>query len=60
MYLWMKVSKDEFEYPEIIADTQKELAMLCGVKRETISTAIKKAKMKGYKSQYVKVEISDD
>ena len=37
MDIWMKVSADEYEFPLQIADTQRELAKLCGVRRDTIA-----------------------
>ena len=58
--IWMKVSNDEYEFPVLIADSQKELAMMCGIHRSSISSAIGKARKKGHKSQYVKVEIEED
>lgn len=60
MDIWMKVTPDEYEFPLQIADTQKELAMTCGIQRHTISSAMYKAKKKGHKCCYVRVEIEDD
>ena len=39
-FIWMRVSKDKYELPEIIADSSTELAALCGIKRATIHTEI--------------------
>ena len=60
MDIWMQVSADKYEFPLLIAESQKELAMLCGVQRATIASAIGKAKRKGHKCQYVKVEIEEE
>ena len=60
MVLWMKVSADKYEFPIYIAESQKELARLCGVNRSSISSAIGKAMKKGQKSRYVKVEIEEE
>ena len=60
MDIWMKVSADEYEFPLQIADTQRELAKLCGVRRDTIASAVYRARKNGFKSQYVKVEIDDE
>lgn len=60
MTLWMKVTDDEFELPEAVADTPKELAMLIGVKPNNVSSAYCKAKAKGQQSVYQKVEVEDE
>lgn len=56
----MKVSNDKYELPLIVADSVVELADKLGVKQTNISSAISHAIKRGSKSQYVKVEITDE
>ena len=60
MVLWMKVTTDEYEFPLMIADSQKELAIMCGVNRASIAWAIHKSREKGHRCSYVKVETEED
>ena len=58
--MYMKVTNDKYELPEVIADTVTELARMIGVKRNVISSAISHARKKGFKSCYVKVVIESE
>ena len=58
--VYMKVSKDKYRLPVAIADSPKELAELCGSTRNTILSAISKAKQRKQNSIYLKVEIDDE
>ncbi len=60
MIIWMLVSEDEYELPLKIADSRNELARLCGVTPNDISSAISHAKARGTRSRYVKVEVNDE
>ena len=60
MDIWMKVSDDEYELPELVADTQAELARLCGVQRASIASALVKARKSGWRSTYAHVHIEED
>ena len=60
MTLYMKVSNDKYELPEIIARTTIELAEKCGVKSQTVRSAMSHAKKHGWPCQYVRVEVEDD
>lgn len=60
MTIWMKVSADEYEWPLQIADTQKELAEKCGVRRDSITSAIRKSQRKGHKCCYVRVVVEEE
>ena len=55
--LWLAVTPDKYELPVAVAETAKELAIMLGVKKDTIHSTISHAKKKGYKSKYVKVVI---
>lgn len=50
--IWMKVTKDKFEFPLAMASTATELARMTGTHRTTIHRAISKRK-----SGFVKVVI---
>lgn len=58
--VYMKVTNDEYELPEAIADTIAELARIIGVKRNVISSAMSHARKKGFKCSYVKVVIESE
>ena len=57
----MKVTKDKYELPEIVADSIEELSEKCGVTVNCIYSSISHAKKsKSGKSMYIKVMIDDD
>lgn len=56
-YIWMLVTRDEYELPLVVADSAKELARLIGVNYGTIARADFNHTHYGRKSQYVKVPI---
>lgn len=63
MTIWMKVTKDEFELPIVVADTAGELAEKCGVKRKTILSWI--SHYRGKKGEwkwcpYIRIDVEDD
>ena len=60
MTVYMKISKDEYELPEAIADSAAELAKLLGVKEQSIFDSVRHSKSRGHRGQYVKVEIGDE
>lgn len=57
--LWMLITKDKYELPILVANTERELAELCGVKTTSIAARIKHAKDRREWSRYVKVEWDD-
>lgn len=60
MVLWMKISNDEFELPEAVADTSIELAKMCGINKNGVLVAISNAKRRKCKCQYLKIEIDEE
>ena len=60
MTLWMEVTMDEYELPVAVASSVEELARKIGKTTNNIYSAIYKAKVRGYRSRYVKVEVEDD
>lgn len=57
--LWMRVSSDKYEIPEVIADSIEELADKCGVKVRSIRSMICHNKTEGRRQIYVRVEVPD-
>ena len=57
--VYMVVTNDPYELPIAIADTIEELSKMIGVKPNAISSAMSKAKKKGFKSIYKKVMLED-
>ena len=60
MTLWMEVTTDDLELPLVVAGSATELARKVGKTTNNISSSISKAKTRGYRSRYVKVEMEDD
>lgn len=59
-YIWMRVSDDEYELPEVIGNSASDLARKCGKTKSTIITAITNAEQHGYKSIYKRVPVMED
>lgn len=59
-YIWMKVSRDEYELPEVIGDSAEDLARKCGTTSNAIFTAINHAEHRGYRCQYKRVPVLKD
>lgn len=58
--VYMKVTKDRFELPIVVADSAYELARLCGVDVSTIKYSISRQSKHIIKnSQYKRVWVSD-
>ena len=60
MTLWMRVSKDKYRFPEVIADSLEELARLCGVSEKTVLATISHEKHGRMRSKYKKVIIDEE
>lgn len=58
--LWLKVTRDKYEFPLVVAMTATELGNICGCKRNTIMSSISHAKSSGYWTPYRSVEISEE
>lgn len=60
-FIWMEVTRDQYEFPIHIADTAEELAKLVGVKNGTsVISAISKANKRGAWCKYKKVLLETD
>ncbi len=60
MTLWMEITKDDLELPLVVASSAEELARKTSKTTNNIYSAISKAKTRGYRSRYVKVEVNED
>lgn len=60
MTVYMKVTKDKYELPLIIADSVKELAERLNINPNNISSSLSHAKHRGHYSPYRKIEIEDE
>lgn len=59
--VYMAVSEDEYELPELVADSANELAKAMGVTRNTVDSQVSRRKHGiVQRSKYVAVEIEDD
>jgi hypothetical protein len=56
----MKVSRDKYELPEAVAGTVKELALLLGIKENTVIHYFHLQRKYGMNCGYVKVEIDEE
>ena len=61
MTIYMKVTEDEYELPEAVADSIAELARFLGKRTNVISSCLSHVKhIPGRKSCYKRVEINDE
>ena len=59
--MWAKVDiYSETEDILAVADTQRELAEMCGVKEKSIRESISRAKRRGMRCSYIKIENLED
>lgn len=59
-YVWMCVSTDEYELPEAVAATVRELAEMTGVRAETIRERMWRQRMGQCRVKYLKVELGEE
>lgn len=60
MKLYVKVSEDDLELPEAVAESRAELARMLGYGKNYAYTCMARAKNNGTKPKVVEVEIEDD
>lgn len=58
-YLYMKITRDKYEFPIVVADTAEELALLIGVTSNTIYKNIFEEEHGGCISCYKRVLLDD-
>lgn len=59
-YIWIKTTRDKYEFIVAMGDTCGALAKQLGINKNTIFSAISHAKAQGKKTVYRKVELIDD
>jgi len=61
MFLWLKVTNDEYELPLVVADSAAELARRCNTTKNNIYSCYSKY-MKGKRKhpKYIKVKIEKE
>lgn len=59
-YIYMKVSHDKYELPEMIADSGTELSLKLGLHRRSVTSQISKCKRKGYWCPYREVYVGKE
>ena len=59
MFVYMQVTKDEYELPLAITDSIPKLAEMVGVKPKSIYDSMSRAKTLGFRTQYKKVDIGE-
>lgn len=60
MKFYVKVSEDDLELPEAVAESRAELARMLGYGKNYVYTCMERAKKKGTKPKVVEVEIEDE
>ena len=58
--LWMKIDLYNNDEPLAVADTQRELAELCGIKETSIRETMSRAKRRGWRCCYIKIEDDEE
>ena len=58
-YIWMSVTRDEYELPLDIADSAPELASIVGVDSGTIYATVFRAEKQGKKARFVRVPVEE-
>ena len=60
MNIWMRVSRDKYQLPEVVADSIEELAEKCNVLVSSIRVMMSRAKHGRAPERYIKVTVSDE
>ncbi len=58
--IWMKVTKDKYEFLIVVADSFKELAKMCNTTKSAIYTQVCMRRTKNRKTEFVKVELGEE
>lgn len=59
-YVYMAVTKDEYELPIAVADSGPELSRMLGLKDNTVTQQIWHCAKRGWRCQYKKIYIGDE
>lgn len=56
MVIYAAVTKDEFELPIAVADSEKELAFILGISKKAVTEGVRKY-LAGKRSDYIKIRV---
>lgn len=59
MKVYMEITLDKYELPVAVADSINELAALVNVKHTSIRVLMSRAKQRGGRCKYIKVELEE-
>lgn len=59
-YIYMLVTKDQYELPLAVASSKRELGEMLGVSPLTIANSIARSRRDGHKSKYVRVDFPNN
>lgn len=60
MTVWIKITRDEYELIEAIADSALELAKMCGVTRSSVYASVNNERRFGTRAMFKRIEIDED
>lgn len=58
--MWMRISNDIYELPEVVAESEAALCYKLGLKPGRVLSCISHAEERGSKCRYVKVEMDEE
>lgn len=59
-HVYMAITLDSLELPIAVADTVKELEEVLGLSENTVWRVMSRAKSKGWRCKYIKVDLEED
>lgn len=60
-YVYMKITRDEYELPLAIANSAAELARILGLKPKTVINSMSRARTgRRHSTQYIRVNVSEE
>ena len=59
-YVYMKITRDEYELPVAVADSAAELSRILGLSVNTVRNAIGNARRRIGQSQYIRVDVGTE
>lgn len=59
-HVYMAITLDSLELPIAVADTVKELEEALGLSKNTVWRVMSRAKSKGWRCKYIRVDLEED
>ena len=60
-YVWMQITRDEYELPVAVADTAQELADIVGTTKNNVNSCASHVRRGRFKwSRFIRVQVDDD